>query len=136
MKREVVEKGIQIKSYEIDAMGIVSNITYIKWFEDIRHDFLDVYYPYNEMMKTGISPMLMKTEVEYKLPLTIQDHPIGKCWVIEMGKMRWEICFEIFKNDKVCCSGIQKGCFWDLNRKRPTYVPKRMRQAFEEYKSE
>ena len=73
MKREVVEKGIQIKSYEIDAMGIVSNITYVKWFEDIRHDFLNVYYPYDEMMKTGISPMLMKTEVEYKLPLTIQD---------------------------------------------------------------
>ncbi len=41
---------IQVKAYEIDAMGVVSNIVYVKWLEDARHEFLAKYYPYDEMI--------------------------------------------------------------------------------------
>lgn len=136
MKKMTIQKDIRIMAYDIDAVGIVSNIHYVRWFEDIRHEFLEEYYPYDEMMKNGISPMLMKTEVEYILPLTIQDHPVAKSWVEKMERMRWIICFEIYSGDKLCCRGRQNGCFWDMNRKRPTRVPERMASAFKGEKEE
>jgi acyl-CoA thioester hydrolase len=50
-----ISLDIYIKAYEIDAMGIVSNIVYVKWFEDMRHIFLDQFYTYKEMMTIGHS---------------------------------------------------------------------------------
>ena len=32
----IAEKEITINAYDIDARGIVSNIVYIRWFEDLR----------------------------------------------------------------------------------------------------
>lgn len=39
-----MEQEFRIRAHEIDAMGVESNMEYLKWFEDIRHVFLDLYY--------------------------------------------------------------------------------------------
>lgn len=114
---------IPIKAYDIDSMGIVSNIVYIRWFEDLRHLFLDRYYPYEKMMGEGISPMLMKTEAEYKQPLAIGDKPEGRLWVRNMGRFKWEMGFEIYSGEVVHCAGVQKGCFFDLKGKKIAPCP-------------
>ena len=71
----VAEKEIEVNNYDIDAMGIVSNIVYVRWFEDLRTVFINQYMNYSEMIKNHISPILMKTEIEYKVPITIHDRP-------------------------------------------------------------
>jgi len=118
-----VENQIGIKAYEIDSMGIVSNIVYVKWVEDLRHLVLDKYYPYMDMMKEGKSPILVKTEIEYKRPFTIMDSPIGKLWFSKLDKMRWEISFEFCMNDIIHCKGKQFGCFFDLGKSKITQMP-------------
>ncbi len=121
-----VSLPIQVKSYEIDVMGIVSNINYIKYFEDIRTEFLEKYYPYDQMVKEGISPILMHTEIDYIFPLTIHDKPVGTAWVTKMEKMRWEFQFEIACDKKIYATGLQKGTFFDLNRNRPSPIPEKL----------
>lgn len=37
----VVEKEIEVNGYDIDVMGVVSNIVYIRWFEDLRIVFIN-----------------------------------------------------------------------------------------------
>ena len=44
-------KEIEVNNYDIDAMGIVSNIVYIRWFEDLRTIILNEYMTFSEMMK-------------------------------------------------------------------------------------
>ena len=117
----LIEKEIDIKAYEIDAMGIVSNIVYIKWFEDLRHAFLDKYSPYEDMIKDGKSPILMKTEANYKTPLTIYDKPTGRVWTSKMGKTKWEMSFEIASGDTIHCLGTQIGCYYDIEKKKCMY---------------
>ncbi len=34
------EKEIEVNGYDIDAMGVVSNIVYIRWFEILRTAFI------------------------------------------------------------------------------------------------
>lgn len=91
MRTLLAEQPIQINAYDIDAMGIVSNIVYVRWFEDLRMAFLNEHYSLAEMMAVQISPILMKTEIEYKAPLTIFDKPVGRCRMVKIGQSSWEM---------------------------------------------
>ena len=46
----------------------------------------------------------MKTEIEYKVPITIHDKPVGR-WFVKGGRMKWVFKFEITSGDKVYCIG-------------------------------
>ncbi len=122
----LVEKEIRIGGYDIDAMGIVSNIVYVRWFEDLRMAILDKYYPYTQMLALNVSPILLKTEIEYKAALTIYNRPTGRCWMNRMSKSRWEMGLEIVSGQKIHCTGTQSGCFYHLERRRATQVPERL----------
>jgi acyl-CoA thioester hydrolase len=131
-RRMVVERDIYVRAYDVDAMGIVSNIVYVRWFEDMRHAFLDVYYPYTEMMQEGKSPILIKTEVEYKTPVTLYNRPVARAWMEEVGGSKWMMGFEIFSGNVMHCKGWQTGCFYDVVRKRPIPLPERLRTQYED----
>ncbi|MCF7944731.1 MAG: acyl-CoA thioesterase [Spirochaetia bacterium] len=125
-----VEAEIPIRAYDIDAMGYVSNIVYIRWFEDLRHVFLDKHYPFEQMISDGKSPVLMHTEIDYRRPLTIQNKPAGTCWMEKVGRTKWEMHFEILQDSDIYCTGIQIGYFMDLKRQRPTKLPDSMINAY------
>lgn len=91
----VAEKEIEVNGYDIDAMGVVSNIVYIRWFEDLRTVFINQHMNYSTMINQGISPILMKTEAEYKVPVTIHDKPVGRIYLVKASKMKWIFKFEI-----------------------------------------
>ena len=42
----VAERELEVNGYDIDAMGIVSNIVYVRWFEDLRTDFINQHIKY------------------------------------------------------------------------------------------
>ncbi|RIO08562.1 acyl-CoA thioesterase [Mammaliicoccus sciuri] len=123
-RKLVAEKEIEVNVYDIDAMGIVSNIVYVRWFEDLRTAFINQYMTYSEMMKFNISPILMRTESDYKVPLTIHDKPVGRSWLVKVSRMKWELEFEIATEDKVHCMGYQKGGFYNVVDEKIAQTPK------------
>ncbi len=127
----LLTKEIPVRSYDIDVLGIVSNIVYIRWFEDLRTYFLDVYYPYQEMLKENISPVLKETHIDYKYPITIQDQVQGKVWLSGVSKSKWECSFEFFTESRVYAIGQQMGYFIDVKRKRPVRVPEKFKALWE-----
>lgn len=124
------ETPIQIHSYHIDSMQIVHNSVYIKWFEEIRMVFLDKYYPYSKMLAENYSPVLARTEVDYKYPLKMFDKPIGKAWVEQFTRGKWILNFEIATENKIHCTGRQVGYMVDLSRLRPIPMPKEMMDRY------
>lgn len=124
------QKQLDIRAYDIDAMGYVSNIVYVRWFEDLRHLFLDAYYPFPTMLQDKRSPVLMKTGVEYLKPLTIFDKPSGRSWMEKLGRSKWEMRFEIFQGAAVHCIGSQVGYFMDLETQRPAPFPDFLLQQY------
>ncbi|HEG7635556.1 TPA: acyl-CoA thioesterase [Staphylococcus aureus] len=119
----VAEKEIEVNGYDIDAMGVVSNIVYIRWFEDLRTAFINQHMNYSTMINQGISPILMKTEAEYKVPVTIHDKPVGRIYLVKSSKMKWVFQFEIVSAHCVHCIGTQTGGFYRLSDKKITSVP-------------
>ncbi|MCF8233106.1 MAG: acyl-CoA thioesterase [Bacteroidales bacterium] len=131
-----VELPIKIYGYDIDVMGIVHNIVYIKWFEHLRQEFLDQYWPLENMLQQDQAPILQKTEVEYKQPLTIYDKPTGRLWVSKIKHARWVVDIEILQKEQIYCTGQQSGFFYDLKEKRPVLLPKELIRMYEEFQEE
>ncbi len=119
----LVEMPIKIYAYDIDLMGIVSNLVYVRWFEHLRSAFLDTYFPLENMLLENSSPILAKTEIEYKYPLTIQEKPIGTTWIINMKRSRWEMGFEISTADRIHCTGKQTGYYFNMEAQKPAPMP-------------
>ncbi|MCF8308160.1 MAG: acyl-CoA thioesterase [Bacteroidales bacterium] len=131
-----VELPIKIYGYDIDVMGIVHNIVYIKWFEHLRQEFLDQYWPLEHMLQQDQSPILQKTQVEYKKPLTIYDKPTGILWVSKIKRVRWAVDIEIVQNGQIYCTGQQSGFFYDLKEKQPVLMPKALVNMYEQFQEE
>lgn len=127
----LLTQDIKVKSYDIDVLGIVSNIVYIRWFEDLRTYFLDVYYPYQELLKENTSPVLKETHIDYKYPITIQDQVKGQVWLSDVSKSKWECAFELFDDNRTFATGRQVGYFIDVIRKRPVRIPGKFQELWD-----
>lgn len=82
-----VELQLQIKSYDVDIAGIVSNIVFVRWLEDLRLLILSTYFPLEKQLAAGFGPVISKTRIEYKKPLKMFDRPIARMWVSEMSSV-------------------------------------------------
>ena len=127
-----IDLHFTVPAYDIDAMGIVSNIVYVRWFEDLRTAFLEKYHPLRVMLAAGVTPILAHTDIHYRWPITIQDQPMGVAWIESMGRSKWQIGFEIRIGERVCCTGTQEGIFVDLKTRRPVPAPAQLIAAYDE----
>lgn len=126
------ECDIKVKGYDIDAMGYVSNLVYVRWFEDLRTLCIEKYFPFDAMMRADMSPVIAKTVIEYKRPLTIYDAPGGRAWVEKIGATKWTMRLEIFSKDGIHCAGSQTGYLINLKTGRPARIPAEMAKAYED----
>jgi acyl-CoA thioester hydrolase len=131
-KPMLVELSFRAKTYDIDYAGIVHNSVYIRWLEDLRLKIMDDYYPFEEMLANNQSPILEKTEINYRAPLRLFEEVNGQMWVSKLGKARWEVQAEFVRADLVIAQAKQTGYFMDLERYRPIRIPEVMRAQWEQ----
>ena len=110
-------------TYDIDFAGIVSNIVYIRWLEDLRGQMLAEHYPVEMMRAKGVGPVLLHTDIHYRRALRLGDRPLGRMWVAETRRTRWVLRAEFILEDAVVCEARQTGAFVDYARmRRPVVV--------------
>ncbi len=120
----LVELDLPIRTYDIDFAGIVSNIVYVRWLEDLRLTMLAQYYmPLSELLLTGIAPILTNTEINYQRQLTIHDRAIGKMWIEELSALRCILAGEFLNATHSAAQAKQTVLFIDLNNRRPVRIP-------------
>ena len=128
----LIEMPFRIQPYDIDFTRVVRNLTYLRWFDDLRMAFHDSYWPLNVLLEKGQKPTIMRCEIEYKEPMTLADNPIGKLWVSSLDKFRWTFELEIIdSNDKLHCKGMQTGFFMDIEEHKPSRLPVRLLEKYE-----
>ena len=125
-----IELSFPVQTYDIDFAGIVSNIVYIRWLEDLRIALADAYFPVQKMLQNGVAPMLVKTAIEYKQPINIFDKPTGKIWMSKMKSIKWVMKAEIIVAGKVSAIAEQSGCFIELSTRKPVPIPSEFSQAY------
>jgi acyl-CoA thioester hydrolase len=128
-----VEIHLPVRTYDIDFAGVVNNIVYVRWLEDLRLEMLARHFPLDEQLKNGIAPVIVQTKIDYKQPIKISDFPSGKMWIKTIESLRWTVNAEIVINDKVAALGEQVGIFVDLQNNKPIRMPESLKQKYREF---
>jgi acyl-CoA thioester hydrolase len=129
-QRIEVQVPLRVKPYDIDVVGIVSNIVYVRWMEDLRLAMLDAYLPLDQQMEEGYLPAILKVEIDYKRTIQLHDELVGTMWLSNLDRMRYEVTAEFAVDGQVCAIGRQQGCFISLKTKRPVRPPAKLVEMF------
>ncbi|WP_373547297.1 acyl-CoA thioesterase [Chamaesiphon sp.] len=127
-----VELYLPVRTYDIDFAGIVNNIVYVRWLEDLRLEMLSRFLPLEELLQNGIAPLILQTKIDYKQALQMTDRPIGKMWVESLASLRWIVSAEIAIAGKISAIAQQTGIFINLETKKPIRIPAQLQQQYDE----
>ena len=126
----MIERDLPIRTYDIDFAGIVSNIVYIRWLEDLRLAMMEEAYPIARALAEDVAPILLETKIAYERPVTIHDALRGRMWATEMGRVKWHLAAEFVVGDTVHARAEQVGLFIRLSTRRPIAPPLPLRHRF------
>ncbi len=117
-----------VRTYDIDFVGIVSNIVYVRWLEDLRLQMLAEFFPLDAAMQVqGIAPVLLRTEIDYKRAIRLFDAVQGRMWLAEAGPVRQVLAAEFTVDGRLHAAARQTTCFIELAGGRPVPTPAAIR---------
>mgnify|MGYP003575140945 CR=1 FL=1 len=126
---QTIQHSFRVMTYDIDFAGIVSNISYIRWLEDLRNLFAEQALSIGSAFQRGIVPALMHTEIDYLAPVRFPDLVNGRMWLAEHGRSKWVLAAE-FKSQatsQLVARARQAGVFVALDTLRPVRLPEEYR---------
>jgi acyl-CoA thioester hydrolase len=124
------EMPLRIQTYDIDFAGIVSNIVFIRWLEDLRLALLDEVYPLVQALAEDVAPILLSTQIDYRRPVTIADRLMGRMRVAGLGRVRWRLSAQFTVAGVVHAEAEQQGLFLRLSTRRPIAIPEPIRRHY------
>lgn len=128
-----VTLAIPVRPYDVDFLGIVHNLVYIRWLEDLRMQVLAEHFPLEPAMTgEGIVPVLLRTAIDYRRPIRLFDPVVGHMWLKEAGRARYVLAAQFKVRGELMAEAEQVGCFVDLVTRRPVPVPAAIRAALQD----
>lgn len=80
---------MEVRDYEVDLQGIVNNANYMHYLEHARHKYmLSLNVDFEELHKKGTDLIVVKAELDYRLPLRSGDRFIIKTSLSLKGNIR------------------------------------------------
>lgn len=128
--RGIVALALPVRTYDIDFAGVVSNIVYVRWLEDLRLAMMEEAYPIAQALAEDVAPILLETRIAYERPVTIQDRVVGRMWVTAMERVRWRVAAEFAVGERVHARAEQTGLFIRVSTRRPIAPPAPLRRRF------
>lgn len=120
----------RVAGYDIDVAGIVNNAVYIRWLEDLRTLWMARWLSFEDCIARGISPVLVRIEIDYRVPLRFGDVVEGKVWATSRARASALIESEfVGDGGRVYAHSIQTIAFVDVVRGRPIRLPDEFRVA-------
>ena len=89
---------IQIRFKDIDKLGHVNNANHVTYFELARVDYFNTLATENikiDWINEGV--ILAKIEMEYKMPILLEDKVFVYTWVSKMGSKSFDMSCSIVK---------------------------------------
>lgn len=118
-----VEHDIPVRTYDTDYAGHVSNIAYLRWFEDMRSMLFEKYFSLKTFMDLGQTPVIASHFIQYKRPIRLFDEPHAVMWISELGNASMKINAVIELNGQIVTTVEHVGVFIDLKSGRPVRMP-------------
>jgi acyl-CoA thioester hydrolase len=131
---KTVEIDLDIYTFDIDFAGHVSNITYIRWLEIGRLQLLvDAGMPTPELLAEGLAPLLVRTEIDYRVPLKLGDPVHMSLDLAELRAASATIDFRITSDGQLAAAARQMGIFVRTDTGKPARITSDRRARFTPY---
>ncbi len=127
-----IELPLEIRTYDVDFAGVVSNIVYVRWLEDLRNALLKKFFPLERLLEQGSLPVVAQTRVDYKEPLRLFDQPTGWMWAQDMGDRYFMLAAEFTLGGKVVATAEQVAVFVNRTDWQPTPIPEELARLYME----
>ncbi|MCE0521945.1 MAG: acyl-CoA thioesterase [Methylacidiphilales bacterium] len=125
---------LEVYYFDTDAGGVVHNIAYLRMVEIARSQLAAALgWSLGEMGRTGLVPVVARTEIDYLKPARLGDHLTVSAELIRMEKVRFFIRFEITSSaqpDLLFVRCVQTMVTVQLPGGRPQRVPEAWREAY------
>ena len=97
-KGELFTLKMGVRDYECDIQGIVNNSVYQNYLEHARHVFLkEVGIDFAEYAKRGINLVVIRAEIDYKMPLATGDKFIVSVTMVRESRVKFAFVQEIHR---------------------------------------
>jgi len=123
-----VRVPLAIRPYDVDVAGIVSNIVYVRWLEDLRMEMLARLLPPGELERRRIMPVVVRTEIDYRSSLRFHDSCAGTMRLEGVGRTSVRLSARFVNGrGETAAEAVQVGVFLDTETNRPVPVPDEIR---------
>jgi YbgC/YbaW family acyl-CoA thioester hydrolase len=93
-----VSTEIRVMYFDTDAGGVVHNISYLRFIETARTNLaLQMGMSFEEILRTQIHPVVVRTEIDYKRPALLGDRLLVNGRVTEVSRARFWVEFEVVR---------------------------------------
>ena len=107
-KRFPVETEEEVMFYDTDCGGVVHNLAYLRMVEKCRTRLAArLGFELRAMGETGIFPVVVRTEADYRKPAKLADILVIKGWLSEWGKARFWCEFEVLRGEELLLTARQ-----------------------------
>ncbi|MEI6491612.1 MAG: thioesterase family protein [Verrucomicrobiota bacterium] len=93
-----ISTDVRVMYFDTDAGGVVHNIVYLRFIETARtYLAIQMGMSFSEIERTGIHPVVTRTEIDYKRPAKLGDELRVEGRVVEWSGVRFWVAFEVVR---------------------------------------
>ena len=99
LERPTIETREEVMFFDTDCGGVVHNIAYLRFIETARTRLAaKLGLSLQEMSQTGLFPVVVRTEIDYRKPAKLGDHLTVRGQLEDFDKVRFWCGFEIVRD--------------------------------------
>jgi acyl-CoA thioester hydrolase len=127
---EPFELPITILASDIDFMGHVNNVTYVRWIQDAATAHWTAAATEDE--QDNLVWVILRHEIDYKIAAVPEDRIIARTWVGGASRLRFARLTEILRerDRAVLAKARTLWCPIDRRTGKPTFVTPAIRAGF------
>ena len=120
-----IKTKINVAWGDMDALGHVNNVSYFRYFETARIDFLAQTGLLEILSDPSTSPVLRDTHAHYKRPVVFPDTLIIGTYITDIKSDRFTMRYEAYSEQQqaVCTTGYANVVMFNMKTSQKAAIP-------------
>jgi acyl-CoA thioester hydrolase len=130
MSHDAYELSIAVEPADIDQLGHVNNVTYVRWVQDAAVAHWRAAAPAADQAK--VMWIVLRHEIDYRQPALLEDSILARTWVGAATRLKFERHTELLRaRDRTLLARARTlWCPIDVGTGRPVNVSAEVRACF------
>jgi acyl-CoA thioester hydrolase len=130
-----IRTKIKVAWGDMDALGHVNNVSYFRYFETARIDFLAQTNLLAILADPSHSPVLRDTHAHYKRPVVFPDTLIIGTYITDIKSDRFTMRYEAYSESQqaVCTTGYANVVMFNMHTSQKSPIPANMMDVLKQY---